>query len=130
MASDDFKGTIGAPFQMLTKMLTFAAQQVLYLGVLVNLNSYTTNIDEYIKIENKNMIFGGIKVYILMSHYVVLSQILTIYCSTMCIVNVSIMYHNVIITTYTYLSKMTSNVKFSKIKELSSAFCLLVDCTL
>ena len=46
----------------------------------------------------------------------------------MCIVNINIMYQNVLITTY--LSNTTSNVKFSEIKELTLAFCLLLECSL
>ena len=58
-----------------------------------------------------------------MSYYAVLSEMfLTISCSTMRI-NTIIMYHNILITTY--LSNMPYNVKFSDIKDLSSAFCLL-----
>ena len=51
-------------------------------------------------------------------------KILTISCSTMCIVNIIIMYDNVLITTY--LSNTTSKEKFSEIKELISAFRLLL----
>ena len=80
------------------------------------------------KIESKNMIFVCRRIYLSMLYYVALSQILTIYCSTMCIVNIIIMHHNVLITTY--LSNTTSNVKFSDIKESVSAFCFLVECSL
>ena len=45
-----------------------------------------------------------------------------------CIVNIIMMYHNVLITTY--LSNTTSTVKFSEIKELISAFCLHLECSL
>ena len=90
----------------------------------VSITSNAINIDEYIKIENKNVIFVCTRVYLSMSQYVALFQIFTIYCSTMCIVNIIIMYHNVLITTH--LSNTTSTVKFSEIKEFISAFCLLV----
>ena len=46
-------------------------------------------------------------------------KMLTISCSTMGIINIVIMYHNILITTY--LSNTTSNVKFSEM----ISFCIL-----
>ena len=52
---------------------------------------------------------------------------LSIYCSTICIVTVIIMYHNVFITSK--LQNTTSEVKYSEIKESFSVFCLHVRCS-
>ena len=91
----------------------------MYVLISVNNNPNTTNTDEYFKIG---------KVYGFLEHksVTVLCSIVSnaIYCSTICIVIVIIMYYNVLITSY--LSNMTSKVKSSKIKEPVSVSSLLV----
>ena len=87
-------------------------------GWLINLTPSTINIDEYIKIENENMIFWWIRVFLLILYYVlyIIFNVLSIHCSILCIFSIIIMYQNVlqgpnIYLQYDHKGKITRNHK-------------------
>ena len=92
---------------------------------LVHPTPNTINADEYFKMWIRIWVSCVLEcVYLYCTMLYCLSFIFYIYCSTICIVTISILYHNILITSYTYNG--ASKAKSAEIKESVSVYCLHV----